>query len=526
MQQKKQELGLRARNGKSSRQAARVHPLPNPALAPYTGPGAGSISSPPIHDILLSLLSPRTPSAPMPAKPISRRRFLGSSLGSGLAVGLFDLSARGEPKPDADGFLVLEGRPATLRLLAEPAAQTPVWGYNGEVPGPLLRYKKGEEVKVRLVNRLAQQTSLTWPGVRIPNSMDGVGALTQAPVAPGASFDYRFTPPDSGLFSYRPGVSPFVAEQLARGLYGALIVEEPNPPQVDRDMLAIVADWRLNEKGEIAADFGAEAGAGALVTLNSKPVPVVETMAPGTRIRLRLVSAASARIMSLSLEGAKPFVLAVDGQPADSAFEPARATFPVGPGARFDIMFDLPREGGAEARLVLNGENEPDRVLIAFTTADEARPALPAIASLEVNPLLPTAIRLQDAKRIELVIEPAKEAPAPAATGHPAFWTINGAAADALPDKPLFSLKRGSPVTLAIVNRSSVIQQIHVHGHALRLLHDLDDGWEPYWRDSVLIAPGRTKHVAFVADNPGKWAIESMIADRQAGGLSTWFLVT
>jgi FtsP/CotA-like multicopper oxidase with cupredoxin domain len=462
----------------------------------------------------------------MPAKPISRRRFLESTLGSGLAISLFDISrpsARAEPAPDADGFVVLEARPGTLRLLPDPAAPTPIWTYNGEVPGPLLRYKKGEEVKIRLVNRLAQQTSLTWPGVRLANEMDGVGALTQAPVEPGASYDYRFTPPDSGLFSYRPGGSPFAAEQLAHGLYGALIVEEPNPPQVDRDMLAIVADWRLNKEGEIDADFGAEAGGEALVTLNSKQVPVVETMAPGARIRLRLVSAVGARIMSLSLEGTKPWVLAVDGQPADSAFEPARATFPVGPGARFDMMFDLPREAGAEARLVLNGENEPDRALIAFVTAGEARPALPAIASLDRNPLLPTAIRLQDAKRIELVIAPAKEASAP---GHPALWTINGAAASAPADKPLFSVKRGSPVTLAIVNRSAVIQQIHLHGHVMRLLHDLDDGWEPYWRDSVLIAPGRTKHVAFIADNPGKWAIESLIAEPRTSGLSTWFLVT
>ena len=118
---------------------------------------------------------------------------------------------------------------------------------------------------------------------------------------------------------------------------------------------------------------------------------------------------------SLSLEGAKPWVLAVDGQPADSAFEPARATFPAGPGARFDLMFDLPREAGAEARLVLNGveefgQSEPDGPLIIFATEGEARPARPPIASLALNPLLPTAIRLQDAKRIELVIEPAKAA--------------------------------------------------------------------------------------------------------------------
>ena len=456
----------------------------------------------------------------MPPSMISRRRFLQSGLGSGLAISLCDLSGRSacaEPAPPSDGFVILEARPATLRLLPEPAMETPVFAYNGAVPGPLLRYKKGEEVKIRLINKLPQPTSLTWPGVRIANAMDGVGALTQEPVASGASFEYRFTPPDSGFFAYRPGVSPFVNEQLGRGLCGALIVDEANPPQADRDLLAIIADWRLDEKGEIVADFGSQAGRGSLVTLNSKPVPLALTMTPGARIRLRLLSAAGARIMSLSFEGARPFILAVDGQPADSAFEPAQATFPVGPGARFDIMFDLPRAADAEARLVLNGGDEPDRVLIAFATEGEARPPLPPIASLDPNPQLPAAIRLQDAKRIEIVIEAVKELPG-------GQRTVD--AATPFSDKPLFSVKRGSPVTLAIVNRSAAVQQVHVHGHAMRLLHDLDDGWEPYWRDSVLIAPGRTKHVAFVADNPGKWVIESSIANQRATGLSTWFLVT
>ena len=244
---------------------------------------------------------------------------------------------------------------------------------------------------------------------------------------------------------------------------------------------------------------------------------------PGARIRLRLVSAAGARIMSLSLEGAKPWVLAVDGQPANSAFEPARATFPVGPGARFDIMFDLPREAGAEARLVLNGENEPDRALIAFATSGEARPALAAIASLDAQSASADrdpATGRQTGRTHHRASQGSVRARPPVFLDHQ--WRNGGGA---FRQASVF-VKRGSPVTLAIVNRSAVIQQIHIHGHVMRLLHDLDDGWEPYWRDSVLIAPGRTKHVAFIADNPGKWAIESMIADRQADGLSTWFLVT
>jgi FtsP/CotA-like multicopper oxidase with cupredoxin domain len=462
----------------------------------------------------------------MASNRISRRQFLGA----GIAVSLIDVAARAAPaNQGADGFVTLEAAPGTLRLRPEPAIETPVFSFNGVAPGPLLRARKGDEIRIRLVNRLDQPTSLSWSGVRIVNAMDGVGGLTQKPVAPGESFDYRFTPPDSGLFAYRPGVSPFIGEQLGRGLYGALVVDETSPPAADRDLLAIIADWRLDGKGEIAADFDSAADAagagriGALVTLNSKPVPTAETMPPGARVRLRLLSAVSARLMSISLEGAKPWILAVDGQPADSAFEPVRATFPVGPGARFDLMFDLPSEAGAEARLILRGADEPDRVLVALRTEGSPRPALPAIASLDVNPLLPTAIRLQDSKRVELLIEPAK--PAAVATGRSLYWMVNGVAAAQFSDKPLFSVKRGSPVTLAIVNRSALIQQIHVHGHAMRLLHDLDDGWEPYWRDSVLVAAGKTKHVAFVADNPGKWVIESLIPERQATGLAAWFLV-
>jgi FtsP/CotA-like multicopper oxidase with cupredoxin domain len=118
-------------------------------------------------------------------------------------------------------------------------------------------------------------------------------------------------------------------------------------------------------------------------------------------------------------------------------------------------------------------------------------------------------------------------APVPVSESDPThLWTVNGVASDGHAQKPLFSVKRGTAVTLGFSNKTGFIQQIHVHGHVLRLLHDLDDGWEPYWRDAVLIPEGRSKHAAFVADNPGKWAIESSITDRAGSGLATWFEVT
>jgi FtsP/CotA-like multicopper oxidase with cupredoxin domain len=487
---------------------------------------------------------------------VDRRVVLG-----GLAATIVVLPAEALPTAavaakdkDAD-WTILEARPGTLRLAQEPAAETAIWGYAGSVPGPLLRIKKGAELKVRLVNTLAQPTSLCWHGVRAPNAMDGVAGLTQKPVMPGESFDYRFTPPDAGLFWYHPHAWPQTAEQVGRGLYGVLIVDEADPPASDQEVLVVLDDWTLDAKGQIAGDFANIEAArhlgriGPLITVNSKPAPLAFAAKPGSRLRLRLVSAMSARIMIVGFEGVHPLVQAIDGQPCE-LFEPVRQTMPIGPGARFDIMIDLPIEAGKEARLMLRGEGASDHPLLVIKTEGEAHKPRAPVAVLPQNGALPTQIPLERALKMDLVIdggakppsapvvEPQRKGAKPVAAPKAALpqanvspdpthlWTINGVASDGFSGKPLFSVKRGSAVSLALVNRSAFAQQIHVHGHVMRLLHDLDDGWEPYWRDAVLVADGHTKHVAFVADNPGKWALESLVLDRQVTGLAAWFEVT
>jgi len=458
--------------------------------------------------------------------PVTRRVLIGSSLASLVPLA-------GNAAPADDRTIVLEAAKGTLPLETD-QAPTQVLAYNGSVPGPLLRFKKGDEVKVRLINKLDQPTSLTWHGMRIDNAMDGVAGLTQKPVQPGESFEYRFTPPDSGLYWYHPHVYPLTPEQQGRGLYGALIVDEANPPVVDADLMLVIADWKLDAKAQIVNDFGALADAlragriGQRVSVNSKPVPQSETFAPGARIRLRIVSAVNARVMVISFLGLRPLILAIDGQPCE-AFEPVRRSIPIGPGARFDMMFDLPLADDQEASLVLRGDGEPDQPLLAFKVHGDARAALPMIGSLEQNPLLPPVIHLEASRKVDIVIDggaKSKDAPLPANADPTKLWTLNGFASKGFDTPPLFSVKRGTPVTLGFVNKTGFVQQMHVHGHAMRLLHDLDDGWEPYWRDGVLVPENRAKHVAFIADNPGKWAIECLMLERQVSGLAAWFEVT
>ena len=91
--------------------------------------------------------------------------------------------------------------------------------------------------------------------------------------------------------------------------------------------------------------------------------------------------------------------------------------------------------------------------------------------------------------------------------------------------KPAFVIPRGAPAVFAIANKTAVVQAMRLGGHVARLLHSMDDGWEPYWRDTILIQPGRTAHIAFVADNPGKWPIESAIPEHRAAGVGGWFQV-
>jgi len=134
-------------------------------------------------------------------RTLSRRQLLA---GAGLAVACIALPrrARAQAEKGADGFTILRPRPGTAALRGEREAPTAIWGYQGTVPGPTLRVARGEELRVRVINDLPEPTTVHWHGVRLPNAMDGVPHLTQAPIAPGASFDYRFRAPDAGTFWY------------------------------------------------------------------------------------------------------------------------------------------------------------------------------------------------------------------------------------------------------------------------------------------------------------------------------------
>jgi FtsP/CotA-like multicopper oxidase with cupredoxin domain len=184
-----------------------------------------------------------------------------------------------------------------------------VWAYNAIVPGPEIRVRQGERARVVVENRLAEETTVHFHGIRLPNAMDGVPHLTQPPIAPGGTFTYELPVPDAGTYWYHPHVNSAV--QLGRGLSGPFIVEEREPIPVDRDVVWMLSDWRLLPNAQIRGDFGnlhdmAHNGRiGETVTINGR-VPDTFVVRGGERIRLRLINAANARVFALKLTGHRP----------------------------------------------------------------------------------------------------------------------------------------------------------------------------------------------------------------------------
>src|SRR3546814_8508498 len=120
---------------------------------------------------------------------------------------------------------------------------TAVWTYDGRVPGAEIRVRQGDRLRVLVTNRLSEETTVHWHGIRVPNAMDGVPHLTQKPIGVGEIFTYEFDLPDAGTYWYHPHQRSH--EQVGRGLYGALIVEERAPIQVDLSFPFFLVDWRL-----------------------------------------------------------------------------------------------------------------------------------------------------------------------------------------------------------------------------------------------------------------------------------------
>ena len=474
----------------------------------------------------------------MPFPPITRRRLLQG----GLALGAVNLALPRLPALAAAEPRLLTAGPGEAQLLEAGRPKTRTWLYDGVSPGPVIRARQGEEVNVRLVNKLDQPTTIHWHGIRIDNAMDGVPHLTQHAVQPGGTFDYRFTVPDAGTFWYHPHDRSW--EQVARGLYGLLIVEEEKGwGGADQDIAIVADDWRLGEDGQIdEASFGhmmdwSHAGRlGNTLTLNGQDmldIPVRK----GERNRLRLCNTCNARILELRIEHPDIWVIAEDGQPvAPRALDDGYIA--LAPGERVDLLIEMTLDLGSTAAIT---EVSADQRLVAGQLTyhpDDLvlnEVGVDAFLPLPANPLA-TDLDLADALAVDLLMEGgAMGAMAQAMhngqmmdirslVGAGMVWSLNGTAG--MTEAPLFSAARGRTVTVDIRNDTAWPHAMHFHGHHFQVIERngaaTNDG---AWKDTVLVERLESAKIAFVADNPGKWMIHCHMLEHQAAGMTTWFRV-
>jgi hypothetical protein len=244
---------------------------------------------------------------------------------------------------------LVPGRPAvTVDLLTEAPGAQPVrsftltaevsriggrqaWTYDGSVPGPELRVRQGDRLRVTLVNHLPAATTIHWHGVPgLPNAEDGVAGITQQAVPPGRSMTYEFVAREPGTDWYHSHQD--TGTQLALGLYGALVVEPRTGPAEDVDYTAVLHS---------GLDGGFE--------VNGHASDVHVDTRPGQTVRLRLVDAVVPGMdggpETPVLVGAPHRVVALDGRDLNGPAALGPERLPIGMGQRLDVVFTMPAGG-------------------------------------------------------------------------------------------------------------------------------------------------------------------------------------
>lgn len=410
---------------------------------------------------------------------------------------------------------------------------TEIWGYDGTVAGPTIRVRQGARVTREFVNELPQGSSVHWHGIRIDNKMDGVVGLTQGAVPTGDTFLYDFTVPDAGTYWYHPHNRTW--EQMARGLYGPLIVEEANPPEVDRDEVFLIDDWLLTRDGAIDESFGPSMDwshggrSGNWITINGK-APAKHPVQHNERLRLRLVNVSNARTYDLAISGLEGWIVALDGQPLDAPVQADRLT--LAPAQRADFILDVTAAEGSEGLLVMqNGDGVYP--LAKFSVDGSAREVrMPAPDALPANPV-PALGDLETARRVDLLMEGGAMGRMQGAmlngemktmgelVSNDLFWAFNGVAG--LPDEPLLTAKLGETIRIKIINDTSFPHAMHLHGFHFRKIEE--GGGQGPLRDTILVERGEIAEIAFVADNIGDWLFHCHMLEHTAAGMLTWLKV-
>ncbi|MDB4917500.1 MAG: multicopper oxidase type 3 [Gemmatimonadetes bacterium] len=227
------------------------------------------------------------------------------------------------------GVKVFDLTAREIQWEVSPGLLVKAMAYNGQVPGPQIRVREGDRVRVNLRNELTQSTAIHFHGMELPNDMDGVPFITQAPVKPGDTFTYEFTIPDGNVGSNMYHSHHNSATQVGMGLLGAFIVEPKQPRPIEK----------VSEDYVMILNDGMQG-----YTLNGKSFPATAPLTAklSQKIRIRFMNEGM-MIHPMHLHGMHMTVIDKDGWPLPYPFR--CDTLNIAPGERYDVIVNCNNPG-------------------------------------------------------------------------------------------------------------------------------------------------------------------------------------
>lgn len=393
---------------------------------------------------------------------------------------------------------------------------TKISSYNGEYPGPILRGKVGDTLKINLINNLKEETTIHWHGIQLPNSQDGVPDVTQTPVKPEENFSYEFELKNSGIYWYHPHYN--TAEQIERGLYGVIVVDDENESLIksDKDVVYILDDIRLNSNYQVDAFWkghmdNMHGRFGNIMSINGESSYDIEGN-KGDVVRLRLVNTANARFFNFKIEGHKLLVIGEDIGLVEKSYEVDMLT--LSPGERYDVLVYL--NADKDEYKILDyyyGGSNVIGSLKYVGVGEDSKEDYESLKGEMLNSYLPDwSSKLSDESNYTVELEGVPEGPMELR------WTLNGKSYPG--DFLNLSFNEGEFYKIKFVNTQTVAHPIHIHGEKFLILSR--NGVvvkEKGWKDTVIVNALESVEIGLIAEGKGSWATHCHILEHAEYGM-------
>jgi multicopper oxidase len=492
---------------------------------------------------------------------LSRRELLrrGALAGAALYPGIALLSAA---RADAlAGSSIAEYELNVAAREAHPdGRRRQIWCYNGELPGPLIRAKLGQKLRIKVVNHLPTATSVHWHGLHQPGTwhMDGVDKVSREPIPPGQSFVYEFEATPAGTHWYHS----HVGVQYGNGLFGPLVIDEPAPlARYDREEILLINDWFLRPAEQILAGLlkpmrlGAKMrgmkmgtagqprmqgmsspkGMSGMKGMGDKPdiadVPFESALFNGLgrfrgtqahltnlrvklgeTLRLRLINASSTYQFRIQIDGHPLTVIASDGAPivpitVDNLL--------FSPGERYDVLITADRGQNSWIRAATLAGDEAHAIL-SYTDSPKQEPAPSPVVwgkrSLRLDALRSTAPAALDSHPREVLLRLG-------GTMQPYAWNIND---EAYPHAQPIAAAKDEWLRFVLDNPTGMDHPFHLHGHYFYVLGTPDrlNLVDPPRKDTVNVPAHGRVVLLWQANNPGHWFFHCHIEWHAATGMA------